>query len=236
MPKGAEGGHLAFAPYAPGIRLTERNGLSATAFSTAGIAGLTSASGVALSWRPQDARVGLRTGLLAEHETLLGTSGKGAFGELLANSAFVGIEGDVTVDDWLLSGNVEVGMVAPDIGGGMVRYMSPLTTSAFSLEATRWFTRDDALRLSVSQPLRVESGRAMLALPVGRTKSGDILREPVTSGLVPTGRQIEVAAHWFQSSVMGSELRLGASWTYQPNHRVDADSALTLLAGWRYAF
>ena len=236
MPKGAEGGHLAFAPYAPGIRLTERNGLSATAFSTAGIAGLTSASGVAVSWRPQDARVGLRTGLLAEHETLLGTSGKGAFGELLANSAFVGVEGDVTMDDWLLSGNMEVGMVAPDIGGGMVRYMSLLTTSAFSLEATRWFTRDDALRLSVSQPLRVESGRAMLALPVGRTKSGDILREPVTSGLVPTGRQIEVAAHWFQSSVMGSELRLGARWTYQPNHRADADPALTLLAGWRYAF
>ena len=236
MPRGAEGGHLAFAPYAPGIRLTERNGFSATAFSTAGIAGLTSASGVALSWRPQDARVGLRTGLLAEHKTLLGTSGKGAFGELLANSAFVGIEGDMRVDDWLLSGNMEIGMVAPDIGRGVVRYMSPLTTSAFSLEATRWFTRDDALRLSISQPLRVESGRAMLALPVGRTKGGDVLREPVVSGLVPTGRQIEMAAHWFQSSVMGSELRLGASWTYQPNHRADADAALTLLAGWRYPF
>ena len=236
MPKGAEGGHLAFARYAPGVRMTDREGFSATAFSTAGVAGLRSASGMALSWRPRDSRIGLRTGLLAEHKTLLGTSGKGAFGELLGDSAFVGIEGDVTVSDWLLSGSAEVGMVAPDIGGGMVRYMSPLTTSAFSLEATRWFTRNDSLRFLISQPLRVESGRAMLLLPVGCTKGGDILQEPVTSGLVPTGRQIEVAAHWFQSSVMGSQLRLGASWTYHPNHRADADSALTLLAGWRYAF
>ena len=236
MPKDAGVGHLAFTRHAPGFSLTGKDGFSAAAFSTAGIAGLTQASGVMLAWRPRDTWLGLRTGWLAEHKTLLGSSAKGAFGKLLADSAFVGIESDAIVDGWHLSGSVELGMVAPDARSGMIRYMSPLTTSAVSLRAARWLSRKDVLRFSVSQPLRVESGHAMLLLPVGRTKSGDILHEPVMSGLAPTGRQIEVAASWFRSSIMDSELRLGVNWTYNPNHYAGADADLTLFSGWRFAF
>ena len=236
MPESAKNGHLALVGHAPGFSLAGPGGFSATAFSSAGISRQAPASGVALSWRPPDTPVGLRAGWLAEHKTLLGSSAKGAFGKLTADVAFLGIEGDTEIDGWQLSGSAEIGAVVPDLRGGMVTYMSPLVTSAFSVHATRWLSADDALRFSVSQPVRVEAGQGTLSFPVGRTEGGDVLRQSVWAGLVPTGRQVEVAAHWYRSQTMGGQFRLGAGWTHQQNHREGADPAMTLLAGWRYGF
>ena len=61
-------------------------------------------------------------------------------------------------------------------------------------------------------------------------------RSSVVADLVPTGRQIEVAAQWRQALETGGELRLGAAWTRHPGHAAVADPDLTLLAGWRQTF
>ena len=235
-PAGAGGGHLGLAEGAMTLSLAGRDGLTFTAFSTLGIDGPDPALGGALWWRPTGANLGLRAGWLAEREAVLGTSAEGAFGRLTAHAAFAGLEKEAEVGGWRIAGGTELGVVSPRPHAGLFTDLSPLTTSAFALTASRPIDDANSLRLSISQPLRVESGRATLTIPVGRTKGGDVLRRAVTADLAPTGRQIDVEARWHRRTASGGDLRLGAVWTRQPGHRADADPGLALLAGWRRAF
>ena len=61
------------------------------------------------------------------------------------------------------------------------------------------------------------------------------VRIPMSARLAPSGRQIDVAVHWYQPLAMG-ELRLGAVATHQPGHQATAGPELTLLSGWRWIF
>ena len=87
------------------------------------------------------------------------------------------------------------------------------------------------LRFSVSQPLRVEDGRAFLTLPVARTKYGAIQH----ASFAPDERQIDVSATWERPMTQG-RLRLGVIRGQNPGHGRSADPSLTFLAGWRQAF
>ena len=235
-PTGAEGGHFALAERALTFSVTGRNGLTATAFSTEGVAGQAPASGAVLTWRPFGLPVGMRAAWFAERETLLGSASEGAFGDLSTGTALIGLEGGMDVSGWRLDAAAELGAVTPRSRRGFVTDVSALTTSAFALNATRGFGLGGTLRVSVSQPLRVEDGRASLTVPVGRTKAGDVVRGSMAADLTPTGRQIDIAAQWFRPLALGGELRLGAVWTHEPGHRAAAPADLTVLGGWRAAF
>ena len=235
-PAGAEGGHLGLAEHALTLSLGGPGGLSATAFSTEGTDGASPASGGFLSWRVKETPFALRAGWLGEREALLGTSAKGAFGGLSADAVFAGIDAETDIGGWRVFGGAELGQVNADHDGGLIADLSSMTTSAFALRATRPVGTDRGLTLSVSQPLRVESGQAALSVPAGRTKGGDVLRRPVSASLSPTGRQIDVAARWHRRWTGDGELRVGAVWSHDPGHRASADPSLALLAGWRQAF
>ena len=120
-----------------------------------------------------------------------------------------------------------MGTVSTSVQGGLIANVSPLTTSAFALQAVRPLNDGDTFTLSLSQPLRVESGHASLSVPVGRTKDGLVRRRPVIADLVPTGRQIEVTAQCRRMLSTGGELRLGAAWTRHPGHAAAAEPDLT---------
>ena len=235
-PRGAENGHLALARYANTLTMTDKSGWSATAFSTEGISGQAPIRGVTLSWRPTEVPLGLRTGWLIEREGLLGSSARGSFGGWSSDSGFIGIEMDGVLDGWQLGADFEMGIASAEPRGGLITDVSLLTTSAFTFHATRPLSSDQSLWFSISQPLRAESGHATLSVPIGRTKGGEVLRESLMADLAPTGRQIDVAAHWNQSLSLAGELRLGAIWTHQPGHRAAADSDFSLLAALRFAF
>ena len=214
----------------------DRGGLGVAAFSTEGLGREAPVSGGVLSWRPEGAPLGLRGGFVGERAGLLGSRTAGAFGHLAAGSAFAGIEGSARIDGWRLGAGVEIGTVNVSADGGLIADVSPLTTSAFALQAMRPLGVDGGtFTLSLSQPLRVETGRARLSVPVGRTKGGQVRRQSVTADLEPTGRQIEVAAAWHRPLGSQSELRLGAAWTRDPGHAAGAAPDLTLLAGLRHA-
>ena len=232
----AGGGHLSLAGRALSLSAAGQGGLGAAAFTSEGLDGEPPASGAVLSWRPAGAPLGLRGGFVGEREAVLGSRGAGAFGRMSAGSAFAGVEGSAYVGAWRLGAGAEVGTVNASAQGGLIADLSPLTTSAFSLHAERPLGEDGAFTLSLSQPLRVEAGRARLSVPVGRTKDGRVRRRSLTADLAPTGRQIEVAAQWRRPLAEDSELRLGATWTRHPGHAAAADPDLTLLAGWRHAF
>ena len=227
-------GHLALAERALALTLGDRRTLTGTAFTTGGGRQRPPAAGATLSWRPPEAPLGLLVGWMHERETVLGSSAGGAFGRFSAETA-AGIEADAEVGGWRMGVGAEVGAAYPKVRHGIITGISPLTTSAFTFHASRSLAAAGTLRISVSQPLRVDQGRAWLSVPAGRTKAGAVLRSPVSAELAPSGRQLDVAAQWQQPLAFG-ELRLGVLLTHQPGHRAAADPALTLLSGWHWSY
>ena len=130
--------------------------------------------------------MGLRAGWIGEWKTLLGSVGEGAFGALAADTSFLGVDAAGELDGWRIGANAEFGQVTPAARGGLVTRVSTLATSEFALHAERALAGSDKLRLSVSQPLRVESGRAWLSLPAGRTGQGAVIYNQVRADLAPS--------------------------------------------------
>ncbi len=235
-PTGVQSGHFALANNATTLTLAGANGMAVTAFTASGFTGRSPTSGAVLSWRPLSVPVGFRAGWLLEQESLLGTTASGAFGRLSADAAMTGLETGFEIGRWELAALAEIGTARPRIQGGMLDRMSALTTSAFAFNATRRLGNDGLVRITLSQPLRVEDGRAALSVPIGRTKEGAVLRQPVSANLVPSGRQIDVSAQWFHSLADGNELRFDATWIHNPGHNARAKPALSLLTGWQFEF
>ena len=192
--------------------------------------------GVAFAWRPFDVPVGFRAGWLAEQATLLGTMATGAFGQLSTDAAMTGLETSFEIGRWHLAADAEIGMARPQVRGGIITRMSSLTTSAFAFNATRRLANGGLARIVLSQPLRVEGGRAALSVPICRTKDGAVLRQPVSASVTPTGRQLDVSAQWYYPLSNGHELRFDATWIHNPGHNARAKPAMSLLAGWQFEF
>ena len=70
---------------------------------------------------------------------------------------------------------------------------------------------------------------------MGRTRDGVILRESFSAGLVPSARQIDLAARWRRTDVFGGEFRAEAAASHNPGH-VAVKPMFSLLAGWRGEF
>ena len=234
-PEGAESGHLGLAGRSLALAWSDRHALSGTVFTTGDEFEPAAASGASFSWQPAGSPLGLHAGWVGERESLLGSSADGAFGEMAADAVFAGIRAHARLGGWRVGASAEIGTVDSQIRRGLITEVSPLTTSAFALHASRPLDGDGALRFSVSQPLRVEHGRATLAVPTGRTKAGAVVRNAVWANLEPSGRQVDVAAHW-RRPLAGGELRLGALATVQPGHRASENLELTVLSGWRLTF
>ena len=231
----AASGHFGLARHSVVASLPVSTGLSATLLTTEGLARQEPTSGAALTWRAPEAPVGLRAGWMGERRTLLGSEAGGAFGGLEAHAVFAGLEADAELGPWRLGGTAEIGTVNTHVHGGVFRDISPLATSAFSLHATRHHEDGSAFRVSLSQPLRVERGRAWLTLPSGRRAAGAVIRSTLASEVEPGGRQVDLALHWQQPLALGA-LRLGATLSREPGHRGNADTELVLLSGWQHRF
>ena len=235
MPTAAGNGHLALAEGAVAVSATGGHGFSATAFTTGPLRPFMPASGAALTWRPGSLPVGLRAGWISERETMLGSLGQGAFGNLSAGTAFVGFDGGVGLGVWRFGADGEFGMVNPAVQGGMIGQISTLATSAFAVHATRALAGAGSLRFSLSQPLRVENGWAVLTVPTARTKARQVLHTSLREDLAPGERQLDLAAQWNRALPLG-EFRLGALWSHWPGHRDVLGAQWALLSGWRWMF
>ena len=234
-PSDVRGSHMSLAEGAVQATLGARNGVSAAAFTTKGLPGQRPTVGAALSWRRTGSPWGVRAGWIGEPRTLLGSVGEGGFGGLAADTSFLGVDAHTELGGWRLGANAELGIVVPDARGGFVDRVSSLATSAFALHASRPLAGAGAVRFSVSQPLRVERGRASLTVPVSRTRAGAVSYDALSAGLSPSGRQMDFSGEWLRPLPKG-ELRLGAVYSHRPGHRKDAGPELTFLGGWRWAF
>ena len=237
-PTSSESSLLNLAGDASTLTFRARPDLEMSAFTTAN-ADLprqeTPATGAILAWRPSDRAVGMQLGYLAESDGVLGSTARGAFGQLSADSFVAGLEVNTEHAGWHLTAGAELGLVEPNATGGLIADVSTLTTSALSLRAERPLTKDDKLTITIAQPPRVERGRANLTVPTGRTKDGTVLHESVAADLVPSGRQVDVAAGWNRTGVLNGKLRTQAYISHRPGHR-DTKPVFGLLAGWRLTF
>ncbi len=232
---GGATGHLSLAEGALLLPAGSGDGFTAAAFTTGLSRPQHPAAGGSLRWAPGRLPVGLSAGWIREPESLLGSVGQGAFGQLAASTAFGGLDGGVTVGRWSLGARGEVGVVRPEAWGGVLQDLSLLTTSTFELHADAAFGDGGGLRFSLSQPLRVDRGRASLLVPSERTRDGAIRHQAIAADLAPNGRQLDAAAAWRRPLGLG-ELRIGAVWTRWPGHQDLPGHGLTLLSGWRWTF
>jgi subtilase-type serine protease len=197
--------------------------------------------GAALSLDTGSGRLDLGFSQSAEGGAVLGLQGNSAFdfGTSSAISAVdVGFSGNIT-SQLSVFGGAEYGVAmaggAPE--GGLVSAAGPLGFSGFSIgaRASDIFTPGDKVTVSLSQPLRVESGRTSLSLPVGRTKDGTIVYDNVTADISPTGRELDLGLGYDLTSDSSGHLRLSATYAHDAGH-VAGEQAFGVAAAYRQSF
>ncbi len=227
--------HLALAEGALPLSAPERDGFSGAVFTTGTGRPLHPATGASVRWRPRRLPLGFEAGWVSEPDSLLGSVGQGAFGRLAASTAFFGLDTELRLGRWSVGAQGEVGFVRPDAQGGIIETISPLRTSVFEAHAATAFRDGSGLRLSLSQPLRVEQGSASLMAPTARTPQGEVHYSAFRADLAPATRQMDLAAAWNRPLALG-ELRLGAVWTRWNSPVHISGNGLALLSGWRWTF
>ena len=237
LPGDAGAGHSLLALNALSLTWGRPGGVVATAFTSEGDdhRDARPASGALVSWRAAHAPLGLRAGWLGERHSMLSATARGAFGDLAADSFFVGLDLHHRAGGWRFGGGPEIGLARPSARGGIIAGVEPLATSAFTLRASRPTAGGGMLRVSLAQPLRVEGGDAVLIVPVGRTRDRAVVRERLSADLTPAGRQLDLSVRW-ERPLAGGELRLGTVATRHAGHDAEARPRISFLAGWRVSF
>ena len=227
-----EGGHLALSHGASRFSMTGPQGWGATLFQEAG-----ALEGLSVAWNPQSFDdLTIQAGYLKEKQSLLGTQASGAFGQLSANTLFLQAGINTTAGGWQLAAQGELGHVIPSLGHSLlIDSVSPLTTSAFGLTATRLFDNGSRLSFSLRQPLRVERGTATFSLPTGRTRDGVVLGKTLSAPLDPRGRQLDLTVK-LDVPLWGGDVSMGATRSQQPRHQLGAAPRWTVFTGYRSTY
>ena len=224
-----ETGHLALTHGASRFTMAGPQGIAATVFQKP-----QDVEGLTLSWTPASLPAfTMEAGYLNENQSLLGSQGSGAFGQLSGETLFLSAGLDTRLGDWQLAAQGEIGQVNPAVSQSrFIDNVSSLSTSAFRLAASRPFANGSALRFSLSQPLRVNSGAASLSLPTGRTSGGTVVGKTLSAPLAPSGRQLDLSAQ-LDLPWLGGDLSLGATRSVQPGHQQGASPEWTVFTGYR---
>lgn len=191
--------------------------------------------GAVVSYRLPKLPFGFRSGYISEARSALGTTAKGAFGGFSSETVFTSIGYDYDFGKWEIFANAEMGIAYPETGGGLIKDVSHLATSSFSMGFVHKPSEDSAIRVSVSSPVRVESGRMGLIIPTGRTPGGAILNSALTADIEPSGRQIDIGAQVVKKTAIGN-LSLGTVASREPGHNKNADNSIAVLAGYGMNF
>ena len=232
-----DGGHLSLLGGAVALNRSVSDKMGFSLFSSEGNGDQARVAGMEFVSRPSKRNIAFRSGVVAERQSLLRSSAAGAFGRMSGNSVFAGLEGNSKIGSWHLSAGAEVGTVIADIDESLLSVKSPLTTSAFAFRARTQLNERDTLNFALSQPVRIESGRAEYTIPVGRTVDGDVLKSSYTADLEPSGRQIDLAMQWRRALPSGNgDFRLATGLSFHPGHSDAAEPTIGVLAGWRLGF
>ena len=76
--------------------------------------------------------------------------------------------------------------------------------------------------MSVSQPLRVTNGTAVLDVPIERTVDGEVIKTNEWVSLVPSGREINARASYLVEADEKTSLEFLGQLRFQPEHDANA--------------
>ena len=232
-----DGGHLSLLGQAIAINRPGVGQFDFSLFSNELKGDQATVAGMEFVSRPFKKPVVFRSGVVSERQSLLRSSATGAFGRISSNTVFAGLEGNLQVGSWHLSAGAEIGTVVTEVEDSLLSIKSPLTTSAFAMRAGKKLDERDTVTFVLSQPVRIESGRAEYTIPIGRTTEGDVLKSVNSVDLEPSGRQIDLVAQWRRSFLTSSgDFRLATGLSFHPEHRATVEPELSVLAGWRKRF
>lgn len=182
--------------------------------------------------------VGAQAGRLSEAGGPLASAASGALGfDRPADTAFTGLFAATPLGDKAsLFGRWGMGLTdGSALSGGLWRDATDITSRTFALGATMDDVGGEGRRLgfTVSRPLRVSSGSALLAVPVGRTADGAILTRTERVGLTPSGAETDFELTWSLPMTAGADLVLGGLMAVEPGHVADAPPAFAVGAKYR---
>jgi hypothetical protein len=188
----------------------------------------------------EGSHLAIQVGQLIERGSALDTVGDGAF--LLgarSETLFFGISGGLSLTGRTeLFGAYGIGRTRIGADGGLLRDISTVRSSAFGVGiAGRGVLREaDRLALSLSRPLKVTAGSAVLDVPVGRTFEGAVLRRAERVDLVPSGNELDAELSYRVGLWGGHDLRLNGAVRFEPGHVDGADPEMVAAAKYRLAF
>ena len=133
-----------------------------------------------------------------EEDGFLATSVEGAFAETSkANTTFAGISSYGWLNsDWSYNALGSVGSTALDVEGvGLLNDIKDVTSTSFAFEVARpvGLNEYDSVHLGISQPLRVESGKATIMVPQLYDQNGSLNFSQASADLSPSGRQLDLS-------------------------------------------
>ncbi len=143
----------------------------------------------------------LSTGVLNESNSLLGSKIEGAFGGYSdEQSQYLALQGQRALFGGVsLQGQVSFAHSRASNPGGLIAAQSGLLSSGFDLAVAkegllnRSQQYSDRLAFSLSQPLRVMSGQALIDKPVSRDLDGNVTRAQQLIDLSPEARQLDLS-------------------------------------------
>jgi hypothetical protein len=150
---------------------------------------------------------------VAVDDTLLGTRGEGWLGYKDASSLYLGLSRDWAVDNnWQISGDLTYGFgQARSNKESILQNFTHVHSLGLNIDATRELNAVDTLKLSLSAPLRVESGAVTIKSPYDAERAN----------LSPSGRQIDVGVSFAHQ--IDSQRSVSAGITYINDYHHDRD-------------
>ena len=202
--------------------------------------GALAGAGMTLSLPLGSGQVRLGATLAGEEGAVMGLDGGTAF-DFGSGSAIgalsLGLEQPMS-PGLSLFGRLEYGAVARQGGGnGVVSDLSGLTFSGMEIGASfaDALVAGDRLTLSVSQPLKIESGTVELTRPVARVADGSIVNQTSSAELASSGREIDLGLSYQASLPNQASLSLGFKHAISAGH-VAGQSGSGLMIGYRQNF
>jgi hypothetical protein len=204
--------------------------------TTVGIAGQSgegrnslAGTGLNLALEEGGSRVSVGMSYLGEEGSVFGLSRNAAFGlgsGGASGAAHLGVDQALT-HQLSLYGRLEYGVVMQaGATSGLVSGLSDMQFSGFELGARMngVFGDNDMAGISISQPLRIESGTIGLNLPVSRSADGTIEHRKATADVAPSGRELDLDFS-YAMPVSGGKLQLGLQYRFDAGHVQGASAA-----------
>ena len=202
--------------------------------------GALAGAGMTLSLPFGSGQVRLGASLAGEQGAVMGLDGGTAF-DFGSGSAIgalsLGVEQPVS-PGLSLFGRLEYGAVARQGGGsGLVSNLSGLTFSGMEIGASfaDAMAAGDRLTLSVSQPLKIETGTVEMTRPVARMADGSIVNQTASAELASSGREIDIGLSYQARLPNQASFSLGLKHAISAGH-VAGQSGSGLMLGYRQGF